>query len=172
VQFLRAGRQIAWQPNCLRPPRRSAHAKRISEAVRRRQNRVILLTIMPALRDIKTPEDVRTLVDRFYAKVNRDDLLAPIFNEVAKVDWQTHLPQLYRFWETLLFGSGNYEGAPFPKHAVLPLDLTHFERWLILFTATVDENFSGTKAEEAKGRAFSIADTFARRMGLLKSPVG
>lgn len=124
---------------------------------------------MSALPDIETRDDVKTLVDRFYARVNRDDLLAPIFNDVAKVDWDKHLPQLYRFWETLLFGTGNYEGAPFPKHAVLPVDLTHFERWLMLFTATVDDNFSGAKAEEAKGRAASIADTFARRMGVLKS---
>ena len=56
---------------------------------------------------------------------------------------------------------------PSPKHAVLPVEKAHFDRWLELFLATVDENFSGPKAEEAKGRALSIADTFARRMGLL-----
>ena len=121
-------------------------------------------------RDIQTGADVKALVDRFYEKVNRDELLAPIFNEVAQVDWETHKPQLYRFWETLLFGSANYQGAPFPKHAVLPVEQAHFERWLALFTQTLDENFSGPKAVEAKGRALSIADTFARRMGVLKSP--
>lgn len=125
---------------------------------------------MPPIRDIETADDVKVLVDRFYEKVNRDELLAPIFNDVAHVDWAAHLPQLYRFWETLLFGSGNYEGAPFPVHAVLPVAQVHFERWLSLFLATVNENFSGAKAEEAKGRALSIADTFARRLGVLKSP--
>lgn len=120
------------------------------------------------LRDIETPDDVRTLVDRFYEKVNADPLLAPIFNDIAKVDWHAHLPQLYRFWETLLFSSGTYSGAPFPKHAVLPVEQTHFERWLELFLATVDKYFAGAKADEAKGRALSIADTFARRMGVLK----
>jgi hemoglobin len=121
------------------------------------------------LRDIETPGDIKTLVDRFYEKVNRDDLLAPIFNEIAQVDWEAHLPQLYRFWETLLFSAGNYEGAPFPKHAVLPVERAHFDRWLQLFIGTVDENFAGPKAGEAKGRALSIADTFARRMGVLAS---
>lgn len=120
--------------------------------------------------DIATGVDVRTLVDRFYAKVNRDPLLGPIFNEVAGVDWPSHLATLYAFWETMLFGSGTYQGAPFPKHSVLPVEKAHFERWLELFLATVDENFSGPKAEEAKGRARSIADTFARRMGVL--PMG
>ena len=120
--------------------------------------------------DIATTADIKTLVDRFYEKVGRDALLAPIFNEAVGADWSSHLGTLYKFWETLLFGSGSYQGAPFPKHSVLPLGKAHFDRWLELFLATVDENFSSPKAEEAKGRALSIADTFARRMGLL--PMG
>lgn len=127
---------------------------------------------MNSLRDIETLEDVKTLVDAFYAKVNRDELLAPIFNETANVDWAQHLPKMYRFWESMLFGTGNYQGAPFPKHAVLPVEQTHFERWLALFVETLDENFSGEKSEEAKNRAVSIADTFALRMGVLKDPTG
>lgn len=127
---------------------------------------------MNALSDLETPEDVKTLVDAFYEKVNRDALLAPVFNEIANVDWAAHLPTMYRFWESMLFGSGNYQGAPFPKHAVLPVEQEHFERWLALFVETIDENFSGPKSEEAKNRAVSIADTFAQRMGVLSDPFG
>lgn len=47
---------------------------------------------MTTLRDNKTFEDIKTLFDRFYDKVNRDELLGPIFNNVAKVEWATHLP--------------------------------------------------------------------------------
>ncbi len=65
----------------------------------------------------------------------------------------------------MLLGTGTYRGAPFPKHALLPVEKAHFDR--SLFLATVNENFSGPKAEEAKGRGLSIADTFARRMGVL-----
>ncbi len=90
-----------------------------------------------------------------------------MFDEVAKVDWPSHLETLYDFWETLLFRKTNYTGAPFPKHAVLPVAKEHFDRWLRLFVETIEENFAGPKAEEAKGRALSIADTFARRMGVL-----
>ena len=50
---------------------------------------------------------------------------------------------------------------------MLPVEKAHFDRWLELFLGTVNENFSGPKAEEAKGRGLSTADTFARRMGLL-----
>lgn len=122
--------------------------------------------------DIETPQDVKTLVDAFYAKVNRDALLAPVFNDVAKVDWAVHLPKLYRFWESLLFRSGSYQGLPWPKHAVLPVTQGHFERWLALFVETINEHFSGPKSEEAKDRAVSIADTFAQRMGVLHDPAG
>jgi hemoglobin len=125
---------------------------------------------MNVLCDIEMPEDVKTLVDAFYAKVNRDELLPPIFNETAQIDWPKHLPTMYRFWESLLLGSGTYHGTPFPKHAVLPVQQAHFERWVTLFAETVDENFIGPKSEEAKSRALCIADTFARRMGVMTDP--
>ncbi len=42
----------------------------------------------------------------------------------------------------------------------------------MLFVETADAHFRGPKAEEAKGRAAPIADTFAQRMGLLKDTYG
>ena len=96
--------------------------------------------------------------------MGKDELLGPVFNDVAQVDWTTHLPIMYRFWESMLLGAGSYQGAPFPKHAALPVQKDHFARWLALFVETVNANFAGPKAEEAKGRAASIADTFAQRM--------
>ena len=83
---------------------------------------------MKALSDIQTPEDVKMLVDAFYAKVNRDTLLATVFNEIANVDWAAHLPTMYSFWESMLFRTGNYQGLPYPKHAVLRVQQEHFER--------------------------------------------
>lgn len=116
--------------------------------------------------DIRTENDIQKLVRAFYARVNADDLLSPIFNDLAKVNWEEHLPHLCRFWSTLLFRTTTFDGQPFPKHAVLPLKKEHFTRWVLLFTETVDELFAGAKAEEAKGYARSIADTFQLRMGL------
>ena len=118
--------------------------------------------------DIVTEADIKTLVDSFYAKVNADALLSPIFNDIAKVDWQEHLPQLYKFWSTLLFRTNTYQGRPWPKHAFLPVNTAHFERWVSLFKATVDEHFEGPKATEAKNIAGSIADTFQNRMQLVQ----
>ena len=119
------------------------------------------------MHDITSDSDIKELVDAFYAKVNRDPLLAPVFNDFAKVNWSEHLPLLYSFWSTLLFRAGSYKGQPFPKHLLLPVAREHFARWILLFTQTVDELFEGPKANEAKGFALSIADTFQRRMGLL-----
>jgi hemoglobin len=122
---------------------------------------------MQAKNDIQTEDDIKKLVHSFYAKVNADEMLSPIFNDIAKVNWDEHLPHLCRFWSTLLFRTATFNGRPFPKHAVLPLERAHFTRWVSLFVATVDELFAGPKAEEAKNFARSIADTFQLRMGLL-----
>jgi hemoglobin len=118
--------------------------------------------------DITTEDDIKLLVDSFYQKVNADNLLSPIFNDVAQVDWEEHLPTMYSFWSSLLFRSGKYRGYPWPKHAVLPVNAAHFARWLTLFKQTVDEHFAGPKAVEAKNLAASIADTFQNRMQLVR----
>lgn len=118
--------------------------------------------------DISRPEDIRLMVNTFYNKVQADGLLGPVFNEVARVGWDNHLPVMYTFWENLLLGTARYNGRPFPKHAPLPINPAHFLKWIELFEATVDELFSGEKAEEAKGRARAIALVFMGKMGLLK----
>jgi hemoglobin len=118
------------------------------------------------LKDIATEEDIKLLVDSFYDRVNRDEVLGPVFNELAKVNWAEHLPTMYSFWSTMLFRTGDYKGRPWPKHAVLPLKKEHFERWVSLFCRTVNEHFEGPKASEAKSAALSIADTFQTRSGI------
>jgi hemoglobin len=49
---------------------------------------------MNVLCDIETARNVKRLVDALYVKVNYDELLAPIFNEIAQVDWSKHLPTI------------------------------------------------------------------------------
>ncbi|SFP89361.1 group III truncated hemoglobin [Hymenobacter arizonensis] len=117
-----------------------------------------------SLPDITSEADIRLLVDGFYAKVVDDALLGPIFNDFAHVDWPHHLPVMYDFWSSLLLGTTRYHGRPFPKHLPLPIGADHFQRWLALFEATVDELFAGPKAEEARVRARSIATLFEHRL--------
>lgn len=115
-------------------------------------------------KEIRNREEIETLVNLFYDKVKLDEMLAPIF---AHVNWPEHLPIMYNFWASMLLGDRSYSGNPFQKHMPLHLQTDHFERWLALFTQTVDENFIGDKAEEVKSRAQSIASVFQYRLNLI-----
>lgn len=119
-------------------------------------------------RDITTTDDVTLMVDTFYAHVNKDELLSPIFNDFSKVDWDFHLPKMYSFWNTLIFGKQSYKGNPFAAHIPLPIGGLHFERWLELFKNNIDEHFSGKVAEHTKVRAESIAHIFQRKLQYIK----
>lgn len=118
---------------------------------------------------ISSREQVIKIVDSFYAKVRKDELIGPIFEEEAKVDWEEHLPKLYNFWEDLLFGTENYYGRPFPPHMKFNLKIEHFERWLKLFIETIDENYTGLKADEMKSRALRIAQNFLHNIEVLSA---
>ena len=111
--------------------------------------------------EINTREDIQKLVNAFYARVKEDDLLAPVFNEVVGVDWATHLPRMYQFWETVLFHTAGYKGNPVLKHvqvaAKTPLQEIQFDRWVALWCDTVDGLFEGPRATAAKERAQVMA---------------
>ena len=116
---------------------------------------------MASKTDLATRADVERLVNSFYDAVRGDDILAPIFDDIAQVDWNAHLPKMYDFWETVLFGKAAFRGNPLAVHLGLSqqvrLSGREFSRWLALFTATVDSLFDGPVAAEAKTRAERIA---------------
>lgn len=122
--------------------------------------------------DITNEADIKLMVDTFYQKVNADEMLGPVFNDFAKVDWTTHLPKMYNFWGKLLFGTGDYAGSPFAKHIPLPINTAHFTRWVALFVENVDEHFAGDVAEQAKARATNIGTVFAAKKEFLNSQEG
>ncbi len=119
---------------------------------------------MSEKKDITTMEDIRLLVDSFYGKVRVDQLIGGIFNGVIKDRWPEHLEKMYRFWQTVLLGEHTYYGSPFPPHARLPVSQQHFDAWLKLWHATLDEHFSGIKAEEAKWRGDKMAVMFLSKI--------
>jgi len=114
-------------------------------------------------------DDVKLLVDTFYTKVRADELLGPIFNERIEVHWPENLGRMYTFWETTLLGNHTYFGSPFPPHAKLPVTGEHFARWMKLFTETVDELFTGEKADEAKWRAGKMAEMFQLKINYFRN---
>ena len=50
-------------------------------------------------KDILSRADIELLVNRFYDKVKEDAILGYLFNDVAKTNWQVHLPKMYDFWK-------------------------------------------------------------------------
>lgn len=109
-------------------------------------------------KDIANKQDLEIIVNHFYEKVKQDDLIAIMFEHV---NWDTHLPLMYDFWDNVLFYTGNYTGNPMAKHMMandrFQMTKNHFDRWLMLFDKTVDELFSGKNAALLKERARSIA---------------
>lgn len=111
--------------------------------------------------DIRNRKDIEKLVNAFYDKVKKDDTIGYLFNDVAKVNWELHLPKMYDFWENILFYSGNYSGSPMVVHKELhqksTMNQQHFQHWNDLFSETVDMLFIGVRANEIKERASNIA---------------
>lgn len=114
------------------------------------------------MKDIKSREDIRTLIDEFYKKVVADELIGHFFTEVVRLDWDKHIPTMYDFWETTLLGNLKYKGNPMIKHIELnkkeSLNSEHFDRWLALWEDTLKKHFIGAKADEALKRARQIAE--------------
>jgi hemoglobin len=113
------------------------------------------------LRDISSEEDVAFLVKTFYGRVVHDELLAPHF---ANVDFEHHMPRMTAFWNFILLDKAGYTGNVFDKHAQLPINETHFDRWILHFTSVLHDFFEGEKASLAKQRAEVLKFTFLSKM--------
>lgn len=120
----------------------------------------------PTKPDIATPEHIRLLVDAFYGQVRVDPLLGGIFNGAIQDRWPQHLAKMYTFWGTVLLEERSYFGAPLRPHLGLPVEQRHFDRWLLLFRATVRAHFSGPVAELALDNAERMATLFLERITL------
>lgn len=112
-------------------------------------------------KDIVDRKDIERLLKAFYEKLLADDTISYIFNEVVKIDVETHLPVITDFWESILFERNVYSNNPMKIHLEIqdktPLLKHHFDTWLNYFTSTIDELFEGSIASKAKERALSIA---------------
>ena len=113
------------------------------------------------MKDITHREDIELLVNAFYDRVKTDKTIGYIFNHVAGVNWEEHLPRMYSFWETLLLGKMSFKGNPMSKHIQLSkkteMNQDHFDAWLRIWNNTLDENFEGEVADAAKQKGQNIA---------------
>lgn len=116
------------------------------------------------MKEIETRDDIFILVKNFYAKIQKNEMLSPIFNShIAKDEWPAHLDKLTDFWVTNLFGEHCFRGNPTKKHMIVDKNLNykvrqeHFGKWLELWFETIDSMFEGEKAFRAKNSARKMA---------------
>ncbi|CAH1696165.1 Group III truncated hemoglobin [Hyphomicrobiales bacterium] len=116
---------------------------------------------------------IERLVRRFYRQVQADPLLGPVFAPRI-ADWEKHIAKLCAFWSSVALMSGRYHGQPMQVHVDLPVDATHFDRWIALFENTANEICPPTAAQHFIERARRIADSIelamAGRNGKIQSP--
>jgi hemoglobin len=120
------------------------------------------------LPDLTTRRQIHDLVVRFYREVVFDDLLGPVFEDVAEVDWSVHIPRLVDYWARVLLREPGYDGfilGPHRRvHELEAFRAEHFDRWYGLFVEVADAGWRGPVTERAKAHAARTAQMLARRV--------
>jgi hemoglobin len=102
---------------------------------------------------------IERLVRAFYARAREDALLGPVF--AAHVDdWEPHIARVCAFWSSVALMTGRYHGQPLRAHLPLPVDASHFARWLALFEETARELCPPEAVVHFMERARRIASSF------------
>jgi hemoglobin len=112
-------------------------------------------------RDIENRADIEVVLEVFYSQVTHDPVIGHFFTEVIQLDIVAHIPVIANFWEAVLFGQQVYKKNVMEVHQHIhqlsTIKKEHLDRWVSVFTQTVDTCFEGEKATLMKQRAASIA---------------
>ena len=116
---------------------------------------------------------IERLVRLFYQRIQAEPVLGPIFASRV-TDWEHHIAKLCAFWSSVALMTGRYHGQPMRMHMNLPVNGTHFDRWLELFEQTAAEVCPPSAAEHFVERARRIADSLelgiATAQGRIEAP--
>jgi len=108
--------------------------------------------------------EIRTLVERFYARVRDDELLGPVFEERIGDRWHAHLDTMCDFWSSVLHATGRFRGDPIGSHARIPgLTGPHFDRWMELFARTARDVLPPKRADDIVARSARIRAVLEHR---------
>jgi hemoglobin len=114
--------------------------------------------------DPVSEELIREIVERFYADVRKDPLLAPVF-EARVADWAAHNQLMCDFWSSLMNGTGRYHGRPLEVHRRIGvITHQHFERWVDLFTAVCETCCRGNELERFVAAAQRMHITMSKNL--------
>jgi hemoglobin len=118
-----------------------------------------------------TKQHIEKLVMHFYQKVQTDDMLGPIFNDTANVDWAHHIPLICQFWNSIMLKTNEYHGNAYTKHVMLgrETEITeqHFSRWLMLFQDEAQKHLPEAAALNIIDKATLIANSL--KIGAIKN---
>lgn len=118
--------------------------------------------------DVSNKADIELVVRAFYQKIKTDLVIGDFFTSVFPVNWETHIPLMCAFWESVLFFTGDYEGNPIETHQRIHLQKAttpaHFQQWIIVFDATVNQFFEGANAEKMKQHTKAIAAIMMKKI--------
>lgn len=114
--------------------------------------------------------EISRLIRTFYDRARADEVIGPIFASAVE-DWDHHIEKITDFWSSVMLRTSRYDGRPLRPHLVLPLQGTHFDRWLDLFEATAREVCSRDVADAFIVRARRIADSFEMAVGTQRGEI-
>ncbi len=84
-----------------------------------------------------SPDQIDTVLARFYTRIRVHPQLGPIFNGhvgTTDAEWDQHIALITRFWRGAILREPGYEGNPMRAHMqagnVRP---QHFDPWIALF---------------------------------------
>ncbi|MEM0954333.1 MAG: group III truncated hemoglobin [Pseudomonadota bacterium] len=111
--------------------------------------------------DLDSRAELQRFVRHFYGAMLDDDVLGPLFIDVAAVDLEQHMPHIVDYWAKLLLGERDYQRHTMNIHRRLhgkrTLEPADFQRWLRYFQGAVDAGWVGPRAARAKRIAATIA---------------
>ena len=114
---------------------------------------------------------IAALVERFYGKARRDEVLGPVF-EAAVHDWPAHSARLTDFWSSVMLTTGRYKGNPFAAHLGKGVAPPQFDRWLALWRETTAEMFTPEIAGAFAHKAERIGDSLKAGLFFRASDAG
>ena len=114
-------------------------------------------------KQIESSEDVKVLIDCFFERALKDELLSPIFHARAK-----EIPDLKvricLYWNQLVFKDTDDVSLPILQHVDLGLSYRHFVQWITLFQATIDDLYTGANAQRLHLLARTMSEELQRKM--------
>lgn len=108
---------------------------------------------------------IGVLIRSFYARLQRNERLGPIFAGVIGDDWEPHLEKMTDFWCSVVIKDGSYQGRPVPAHLKLKTVVEgDFAIWLDIFGETAHELCEPDVAAVFVDRAERIAQSLKLAM--------